>query len=84
MKSTRSISFGTFTILWVVAVLLPFGIYAASPALGIIAGISLPIVWISSMPTTCMSGGFIATLMAFSQIGFCLAWAIPAYRMWIK
>jgi hypothetical protein len=84
MTSTNSISFRTFTTLWVVAVLLPFGIYGASPALGIIAGISLPILWIFSMPTTCMSGGFIAPLMAFSQIGFCFAWVIPAYRMWIK
>jgi hypothetical protein len=84
MKSTSSISFRTFTTLWVFAVLLPFGIYAASPACGIAAGISLPILWIFSMPTTCMSGGFSAPLMAFTQIGLSLAWVIPAYRMWIK
>ena len=82
---TRAVlPFWLFMALWFVALALPWGGFMVSPLLGILAGLILPVVWVTQMPTTCMSGGLIAFPMALVQIGSGIGWLAFGIRQLLR
>lgn len=67
--------FWQYILLWILALLAPFGVMLASPPSGVMLGVGLPIIWCTNMPTTCRSGGGLLALpMAMVQVGSALGW----------
>ena len=85
MRTQRLISCQVFLILWLVALLVPFGIHALEPRLGVLAGLILPCVWIKRMPATCLGGGaFIGFPMAMFQLAAALGWLTHGLWMAVR
>jgi hypothetical protein len=67
--------FWVFSLLWLAALLLPVCVFRLSPIAAVLLGVVTPIFWVTRMPRTCMSGGFVAFPMALVQMSSLLVWA---------
>jgi len=77
-----TIPFWLFLALWFAAFLLPFCFLRAVPLAAVLLGIGIPILWVWQMPTTCMKGGLVASLMGMGQVALLLFWvAIGVIRL---
>ena len=77
-----TLPFWLFVALWFAAVLLPFCFLRTVPLAAVLLGIGIPILWIWQLPTTCMSGGLVASLMGMGQVASLVLWvAIGVVRL---
>jgi hypothetical protein len=69
--------FGLIIFLWAAALAGPsvalvlFGLPAA-----VLTGLVLPVVWVFVMPSTCRSGGLLASMLALVQVANGLFWVV--------
>ena len=66
------------------AFFLPFCLLPSMPLTALLLGIAIPILWIWRMPSTCMSGGFGASLIAMGQLASLLSWAVMGTCVLLK
>jgi hypothetical protein len=64
-------------LLWVVAIGIPVVVHGlfGTPA-GVIAGVAVPALWVSVLPSTCMSGGFGMATLGTTQLLYGIAWLV--------
>ncbi len=80
----RTIPFWLLVALWLVAFLVPFCFLRAMLPAAVLLGIGIPILWIWRMPSTCMNGGFGASLLAMGQMGLLLFWVVIGISRFLK
>ena len=80
MKTGIQLPSWLFLVLWLAALLIPFGVGAFSWIAGVLAGVGLPILWLAQMPSACQSGGFIAFPLAIVQLAAGLGWLVLGIR----
>lgn len=67
-------------LLWALTLGLPIVLqFFFGPIPGVIAGMTLPVLWLFSMPSTYRSGGPLAATMALMQIGSGILWLLIGY-----
>ena len=68
---------GGLFIMFFAVLALPYAVLAMiGPAWAVLAGLICPVVWFLTMPTTCMSGGLIYSILGIGQIFAGLAWIV--------
>jgi hypothetical protein len=74
MKQSN-LPFWIVSLLWLAALLVPVCVFRLSPTAAVVLGVITPVLWVTRMPCTCMSGGFVAFPMGLVQISSLLVWA---------
>jgi hypothetical protein len=76
MSRLDVIPFWLYVGLWNMALLLPLGTHAVFPLAGVAVGITVSILWVTQMPTSCLGSDFIAFPMAVTQIVSGIGWLV--------
>lgn len=80
-KNGASPPLGLFTCLWFVSLLLPLVVADQSPPAGIVAGVALPILWVTQSPSACFQNVVVALPMGVVQITSAIVWLAIGIRV---